>query len=135
MGRGRVREAGHALEQDVAVADQSDHEAIEELFLADDDAGHLLTERLSPGGCLLHAILHFADGGIFAGAIPLARGRSPTRGRHSVFLRREIGEPPRWRGFRFGQGAPGGGGGLIHERSGVSQKMGGAVVWLVVAGG
>ena len=50
LERERFREAGHAFEKDVAVADQADDEPIDEFLLADDNASHLLTKRLHPRG-------------------------------------------------------------------------------------
>ena len=43
------RQAGDALEQDVAVAQQADEEAVDQVLLTDDDAGDLLTESRHPG--------------------------------------------------------------------------------------
>jgi hypothetical protein len=45
----RLREAGHAFEQDVAVGEEADQEAVDEVLLTDDDPGDLLAEARHPG--------------------------------------------------------------------------------------
>ena len=46
---GGLGQAGHALEQHVAVAEEADEEAVDQVLLTDDDAGDLLTESRHPG--------------------------------------------------------------------------------------
>jgi hypothetical protein len=48
----RFRQARHAFEQDVAVGEQADEQALDELFLADDDVGDFLAQRANPRGGL-----------------------------------------------------------------------------------
>ena len=45
----RLREAGHAFEEDVAVGEEADQQAIDEVLLADDDPGDLFAEARHPG--------------------------------------------------------------------------------------
>ena len=40
----RLREAGHAFDQDVAVAEQRDQQAVDQIALADDDARNLVAD-------------------------------------------------------------------------------------------
>ncbi len=47
--RQRLRQAGHAFQQHVAVGEQGDQQPVEQMLLADDDAAHLLLQRPDPG--------------------------------------------------------------------------------------
>jgi hypothetical protein len=55
-------QAGHTLEEDVAVAEEADQETPDESLLADHDAAHLLGEGLDPGIGLLDTTIEFLDG-------------------------------------------------------------------------
>src|SRR5262249_46843010 len=57
--RKRLRETGHTFEKDVAIAKQTNDQAINELFLTNDHASHLLAKRLHPLGVGAHS---FVDG-------------------------------------------------------------------------
>ena len=47
--RERLRQAGHAFEEHVAVGEQADEEAVHEVLLADDDACDFGSETWHPG--------------------------------------------------------------------------------------
>ena len=55
-------QAGHALEEDVAVAEKAYQETPDESLLANHDAAHLLGEGLDPGIGLLDTTIEFLDG-------------------------------------------------------------------------
>ena len=57
LERKRFRQTRDAFEQDMAVADQPDHEPVDQMFLADNDASHLLPQWLHPRGRLLHGFV------------------------------------------------------------------------------
>src|SRR5262249_31772928 len=46
--RERLRETGHTFEKDVAIAEETNNQAIDELLLTTTRASHLLTKRLHP---------------------------------------------------------------------------------------
>ena len=50
----RLGEAGHALEQHVAVGEQGDQQALDDDILADDGLGDFGAEFLGPGGTVGH---------------------------------------------------------------------------------
>jgi hypothetical protein len=45
----RLREARDAFKEDVAVSEEADEEAVDEVLLADDDSGDLFAETRHPG--------------------------------------------------------------------------------------
>src|SRR5207237_482327 len=58
----RLGEAGHTLEEDVAIAEQANEDALEHVALADDDLTGLLVEDLDEGAFFLHLFGERADG-------------------------------------------------------------------------
>ncbi len=65
--RERLGQAGHAFEQDVAVGDERNEQAVDQMLLADNHAPHLLLQRAHPGRSLLHRIMHRLNGRIGPG--------------------------------------------------------------------
>ena len=55
----RLGQAGHALEQHVAVGEQPDQQPVHQVLLADDDAADLVAERAHPGRGLVDAGVQF----------------------------------------------------------------------------
>ena len=45
LDRQRLGQAGHAFEQDVAVGEQPDEQAVDQMLLADNHASHFLLQR------------------------------------------------------------------------------------------
>ena len=54
---------GHPLEQDVSIGQQTDDQAVDQVFLTNDDATHLLAKKVHPGCFGLYAFLFFRGRG------------------------------------------------------------------------
>jgi hypothetical protein len=54
----RLGEAGDAFEEDVAVAEEADEQAVDEVLLADDDASDLFTESRHPSAGGVDGVRH-----------------------------------------------------------------------------
>ena len=65
--RERFCQAGHAFEQDVAVGDERNEQAVDQMLLADNHAPHLLLQRAHPRRSLLHRIMHRLNGRVRPG--------------------------------------------------------------------
>jgi hypothetical protein len=59
-----LRKSRNALEQDVAITQETDDEATDKALLTDDHSAHFLREGLDPGTGFLHATIEFLDGWI-----------------------------------------------------------------------
>ena len=112
----RFCQAGHAFEKDVAIGDQRNEQAVEQLLLPDNHPCHLLLQRAHPCRTLLHRVLHRLD----------CRVRSGIR-------RNRFG---RWCRHQFGLGSKGGPvtdavkGGVIRGRDGSGQYGNAGIVIL-----
>ena len=67
LDRQRLREAGHAFEEDVPVREQADDQAIDEIPLADDDAGDLVLQGFDPLAGVFDLLGEFRGAGHGAG--------------------------------------------------------------------
>ena len=67
LERERLGQAGHAFEQDVAVGDQRNEQAVDQMLLADDDASHLLLQRAHPRRSFLHRLIDRLNGRVWSG--------------------------------------------------------------------
>ena len=59
--RERLGEAGHAFEEDVAVGQQPDHESLDEIILANDDAAQFVEKRVHKRAGFLHRFVNGID--------------------------------------------------------------------------
>jgi hypothetical protein len=59
----RLRQPGHALEQDVAIREQADEQSIDQIFLPDDDAGDFILQSADPLARLLYLLGEFLSAG------------------------------------------------------------------------
>ena len=94
LERERLREAGNALEEDVAAGEERDHEPIDEGVLADDDAGDLGAQRRDPARRALGRGLQRRH----VGRVAAARAKASLLAKHGAGGRRNIGDGAEWLG-------------------------------------
>ena len=67
--RQRLGQTRHAFEQQMAVADQSDQQSIDQVLLTDDHAADLLLERSHPARRLGHRFVDGLDADVATGVL------------------------------------------------------------------
>ena len=97
-------QAGHALEEDVAVAEEADQETPDESLLAYHDAAHLLGEGLDPGTGLLDTTIEFLDGWVHK--VCFGNDVESEIGAADVCIGRRFSDTRKATAFNFCQRAP-----------------------------
>jgi hypothetical protein len=97
-------QAGHTLEENVAVAEKTDQETSDESLLAYHDAAHLLGEGFHPGIGLLDTTVEFLDGWVHK--VCFGNDGESGIGAADVFIGRRFSDTRKATAFNFCQRAP-----------------------------